>query len=107
MVQVLSPLLWAQRHFDSVALGDQRRTQRAVTYAAAAAHAPSQSIPQQCGGVWANTKGAYRLFEQPAVTFDKLQQPHRQLTLQAAAQRAVVLLISDTTTLSFNHPATT
>jgi len=106
MVDVLSPPRWAERHFGSVNLGDQRRTQRAVTYAAAAAQAPSLSIPQQCGGVWKKTKGAYRLFEQPDVTFDQLQQPHRRLTLAAAAQQSVVLFVSDTTTLSFNHPAT-
>jgi hypothetical protein len=107
MVEVVSPLLWAQRHFGSVVLGDQRRTQRAVTYAAAAARAPSQSIPQQCGGAWKQTKGAYRLFENPDVTFDKLQQAHRQLTLAAAGQRSVVLFVSDTSTISFDHPATT
>jgi hypothetical protein len=107
MVELLSPLPWAQRHFASVDLGDQRRTQRVVIYAAAAAHAPCQSIPQQCGGIWARTKGAYRLFEQPDVTFDKLQHQHRQLTMAAAAERSVTLFLSDTTTLSFNHPATT
>lgn len=107
MVDVLSPLRWAQRHFGAVRLGDERRTQRAVTYAAAAAQAPSLSIPQQCGGVWKKTKGAYRLFDDEPVTFDKLQQQHRQLTLAAAAERSVVLFVSDTTTLSFNHPATT
>jgi hypothetical protein len=107
MVEVLSPLPWAQRHFGSAVLGDERRTRRVVTYAAAAAKAPSQSIPQQCAGVWKQTKGAYRLFDLPAVSFDKVQQPHRELTLKAAATRSVVLWISDTTTLSFDHPATT
>lgn len=107
MVEVLAPLPWAQRHFGSVMLGDQRRTQRAVTYAAAAAQAPCQSIPQQCGGAWKKTKGAYRLFDQADVTFDKLQQQHRKLTLQVAAERSVALFLSDTTTVSFDHPDTT
>jgi len=105
MVEVLGPLPWAQRHFGQAALGDKRRTRRVVTYAAAAARAPSQSIPQQCGG-WQRTKGAYRLFDQPAVSFDKVQAPHRRLTREAAAARSVVLWVSDTTTLSFPHPDT-
>lgn len=105
MVEVLPPLPWAQRHFGQAALGDKRRTRRVVTYAAAAAQAPSQSVPQQCGG-WKQTKGAYRLFDAPAASFDKVQGPHRRLTLEAAAARSVVLWVSDTTTLSFAHPAT-
>ena len=82
-----------------------------VTYAAAAAQAPSQSVPQQCGG-WKQTKGAYRLFDTPAVSFDKVQESHRRLTLAAAAAaaaaagRRVVLWVSDTAALSFAHPAT-
>jgi hypothetical protein len=103
MVEVLSPLHWAQRHFGQVELGDQRRTQRAVTYAAAAARSPSQSIPQQCDGDWKQTKGAYRLFDTEDAGFDQFQQAHRRLTCADAAQRAVVLWINDTTTLSFNH----
>ena len=85
MVEVLPPLPWAQRHFGQAALGDERRTRRVVTLRRrAAARAPSQSIPQQCGG-WKQTKGAYRLFDTPAVSFDKVQESHRRLTREAAA----------------------
>jgi len=106
MVTMLAPLPWAQRQFGEADLGDKRRTKRAVIYAATAATRPSQSVPQQCGGQWKQTKGAYRLFDQADVTFDRLQQPHRRLTLQEAALREVILWVSDTTTLSFDHPAT-
>ena len=106
MVTMLAPLPWAQRQFGEADLGDKRRTKRAVIYAAAAAGGPSQSVPQQCAGEWKQTKGAYRLFDQAGVTLDRLQQPHRQLTLREAASRNVVLWLSDTTTLSFDHPAT-
>lgn len=103
---MLSPLQWAQRQFGSAELGDQRRTRRAVTYAAAAARAPSQSVPGQCGGQWKQSKGAYRLFDNPQVSHEKLQAPHRRQTLEAAAAAAVALWVSDTTTLSFDHPHT-
>jgi hypothetical protein len=103
MCDVLPPLQWAQRHFGQVQLGDKRRTQRAVLYAASAARSPSQSIPRQCDGKWKKTKGAYRLFDRDEVGFDALQEPHRHLTRAAAGRRQVVLWIHDTTTLSFNH----
>lgn len=106
MVKMLPPLPWAQRQFGEAELGDKRRTKRAVTYAAAAASGPSLSVPRQCGGRWKRTKGAYRLFDQREVSLDRLQEPHRRLTLQEASARQVVLWISDTTTLSFEHPAT-
>ena len=105
MVEVLTPQRWAQVHFGQAELGDKRRTDRAVTYATAAAQSPSMSVPRQCGS-WKETKGAYRLFDNTAVNFDKLQEPHRQLTLAAASDRSVVLWIQDTTTASFNHPGT-
>jgi Transposase DNA-binding/Transposase Tn5 dimerisation domain len=105
-IGILAPEEWAQRNFGQAQLGDQRRTRRATAYAAAAARAPSQSVPDQCKGVWKQTKGAYRLFSQPQVSLEKLQQPHRRLTLQAAAQAQVVLWLNDTTTLSLPHPAT-
>jgi len=106
MVTMLAPLPWAQRQFGDADLRDQRRTRRAVAYAAAAAAGPSRSVPRQCDGRWKQTKGAYRLFDQAEVTLDRLQEPHRRLTLQEASGRQAVLWISDTTTLSFDHPAT-
>jgi len=107
MAQVLPPAQWARQQFGQAQLGDKRRTDRVVAYAMAAAKAPSQSIPQQCGGAWDRIKGAYRLFDNQQVNFDKLQQPHRRQTMAAASQSAVTLFVHDTTVLSFNHPATT
>lgn len=104
---MLPPLQWAQRQFGSVELGDKRRTKRAVTYAAAAASSPAQSVPEQCRGLWRRSKGAYRLFDNPQVNLEKLQAPHRRQTLEAAAAATVTLWLSDTTTLSFDHPHTT
>src|SRR5476651_305877 len=106
MVSMLTPLAWAQREFGEAELGDKRRTRRAVMYASAAAAGPSLSVPQQCCGQWKKTKGAYRLFDQPQVSLDRLQEPHRRLTLAEASTRQVVLWTSDTTTLSYDHPAT-
>src|SRR5271156_3193339 len=106
VVEMLSPRLWAQRQFGEVQLGDVRRTRRAVEYAMAAARSPALSVPRQCRGRWKRTKGAYRLFSRPEVSFEKLQDQHRQLVRQAAARRGVVLWVSDTSTLTFDPPQT-
>jgi hypothetical protein len=105
MVQMLSPAQWALRQFGGVQLGDKRINQRAVSFAAAAAARPEASVPKQCGA-WKDTKGAYRLMDNDKVSFEKLQQPHRRLTLAAAGVVKTVLWVSDTTTLSIDHPAT-
>jgi hypothetical protein len=107
MSVMLVPQTWARREFSQADLGDSRRTERLVKYAAAAAADPSSSIPRQCGH-WKDTKAAYRLFDMPQVSFDAVAQPHWQSTCQRAAACQTVLLVNDTTTLSFDHhPATT
>jgi hypothetical protein len=105
-IGILPPQQWAERNFGQAQLNHKTRTSRAVRYAAAAARAPSKSVPGQCNGVWKDTKGAYRLFSTEQVSLEKLQQPHRRLTLEAAAKAKLVLWVSDTTTLSVPHPQT-
>ena len=96
---------WASEQFGSADLGDRRLTRRLSGYAAQAAADPSASIPGQCG-CWKHTKGTYRLFDNGATTHEAVTRPHLALTRAAAAQARVVLHISDTTTLSFDHPHT-
>lgn len=100
LTQMLTAGQWARQQFGSVELGDKRRTKRAVKLAESAALAATASLPDMCGA-WKNTKAAYRLLDRNPVTFESLSQPHRRLTLQSAAGSAVVLHVSDTTTLSF------
>ena len=96
---------WALEQFGPAELGDRRRTRRLVGYAAQAAASPSASIPRQCG-CWKQTKGAYRLFDNDATTHEAVIAPHLALSRAAAARAEVVLHVSDTTTLSFEHPHT-
>ena len=101
------PGQWAEHHFGSVDLKDQRLNRRVVQVAAAMAGDAAASIPAQ-QGTWKATKAAYRMFDQPAATFPSLCAGHWQQT-RALARRcaAVVLLIQDTTWLDFgSHPAT-
>jgi len=96
---------WASEQFGSADLGDRRLTRRLVGYAAAAAASPSASIPRQCG-TWKQAKGAYRLFDNDATTHEAVIAPHVAQSRAAAAACRVVLHVSDTTTLSFDHPHT-
>ena len=103
-MEMLTAGQWALQQFGSVELGDKRRTGRAVKLAESAALAATASLPGMCG-VWKDTKAAYRLLDRKPVTFESLSQPHRRLTLGSAARSAVVLHVSDTTTLSFAYGA--
>ena len=102
---ILDTLSWAEQHFGTAQLGDQRRTKRLVQLAAALAHNPAASLPTQLGN-WPNLKAAYRLLEQTALSPQALSQPHWQQTRHAAGQAAVVLMLQDTTELDYTaHPA--
>lgn len=85
-------------------MGDKRRTERAVKLAESAALAATASLPGMCGA-WKDSKAAYRLLDRKPVTFENLSRTHRRLTLESAAGCAVVLHVSDTTTLSFAYRA--
>jgi transposase-like protein/transposase Tn5 family protein len=104
---LLSAHQWAEQTFGSVCLGDRRRTQRAVTMAAAMAHNPAASLPRQMASE-ADLHAAYRFLQTPAVTYEQLISPHVQQTREAMAQPERVLLIQDTTEVDYEqHPTTT
>jgi hypothetical protein len=85
----------------SVDLGDERRNERAKALLTRLAENPTASIPQACRG-WAETMGAYRFVENPAVDWREILQPHWDCTRERMREHAVVLCLSDTTGLDFN-----
>lgn len=98
--------VWAQTEFGEAVLGDARRTARLVKCAEALAQAPSGSLPEPLPG-WAELKAGYRLLAHPQVTFERIQQPHKERTRDACAQRGAYVLIEDSTQLDFTaHEAT-
>jgi hypothetical protein len=101
-----SPQVWATQQFGQVDLGDRRRTRRAVRLAAQMARHPAASLPAQTG-VWRETKAGYRLLAEDDVSFEGLQEQHRNQTRVAAGQRPLTLLIQDTSELDFTHRRTT
>ncbi len=96
---------WVQEQFGQCDFGDSRRTDRMLKVAGNMLAAPEQSLPQQ-NVLWSELKAAYRLFDNPNVTFEATGAEHWKKTRQTKPGR--YLLISDTTDFNHNsHPATT
>lgn len=53
---------WASKEFGEINLGDQRLKERLVRLSDSLASSPESPINQACGD-WANTKAAYRFFQ--------------------------------------------
>lgn len=98
---------WAQDEFGTVALGDERRTRRAVKIAEKMARLPWGALAVQMGD-WATQRGAYRLLDNQAVSHANLSEPHWHRTRQQAGTAGqVVLLVQDMTDLDYTaHSAT-
>jgi hypothetical protein len=83
-------------------LGDRRLDARAAQVGVAVAKKPDRSLP----GIFADNaqlEGAYRLLSNPSVQWRDLFEPHRQASLQRAVERGEVLVLHDTTDVSFTR----
>lgn len=85
---------WAVENFGDCQLGDARRTKRLVKIARNMLASPEKSIPEQ-NIEWSDVKGAYRLYDNDQVTFERVAERHWEQTRQTPPGR--YLLISDTT----------
>jgi len=96
------PAQWAEQQWGQAQLGDQRRTRRAVRLGSALAAQPAQSLPMQTGS-WGDLKAAYRLLNEPDVTYQKLSAKHWDATRRGAggSQQGTMLFVQDTTELDF------
>ena len=90
---------WAEEQFGACDLGDKRRTERLVRFAAQTAADPSGSTPKQTES-WNDLAGAYRLIDNDDVTFAAITAPHFHAT--RARVEGGWLLISDTTEAHFS-----
>jgi hypothetical protein len=102
---IQSAMKWAQAEFGGVELGDMRRTARVCKMATALAQSPGGTLPDPISK-WRELKAAYRLLSNPAISFERLLQPHWARTQSACAARGEYLLIEDTTELDYtSHEA--
>jgi len=96
--------VWAREEVGSVDLGDERLDARVTMLLTSLGSRPNLSIPAACGGR-AETQAAYRFFDNPKVTFEKVLAPHAWRTRERVAAQDVALLVQDTTEIELTRPA--
>lgn len=97
---------WAADEFKEVNLGDKRLNSRLIKLCDSFSKAPENPINQVCAD-WAETKAAYRFFQNEYVDVEHIMSAHRAKTSGRAANHRTVLAIQDTSYLVYtNHPKT-
>jgi hypothetical protein len=94
---------WAEQQFGGCDLGDVRRTERLVDYAARQAAEPDASTNAVCAGDDALAEGTYRWVRNSAIDPKAVDEGPFVATVKACSDRELVLAIQDTTTLTFSH----
>lgn len=93
---------WCDEEFAHVNLTDARLNSRCQSVAAAMTAQPNAPINQACED-WADTKAAYRFFDNDNVTAERILSPHKQRTVERMSQHALVLAVQDTSFLNYTH----
>jgi len=100
------PADWAEEEFGGAVLGDRRLTERLMQLGSSFFAKPIANIPQACASK-ADTKAAYRFFDNDRISMDAILTPHFEATTQRARGHEVVLAVQDTTSLNYtSHPMT-
>jgi hypothetical protein len=93
---------WADEEFAEIDLNDERLDYRCQKLAEDLGQQPTAPINQACED-WADTKSAYRFFDNSKVTPEKVLKPHSQRTIERMKDHRVVLAIQDTMFLNYTH----
>lgn len=101
-----NPEQWAQETLGSSDLGDARRTRRLVEVAAGLASNVGESLNAASEGDTSKSEGAYRLIRNEEVEADAIAEGGFASTRRAIAGYERVLIIFDSTTLTYTHSAT-
>lgn len=97
---------WAGSELAGAELGDERRALRLMRMVERFVERAEQSLPHGLGS-WAETKAAYRFFENDQIAWSKILEPHRACTVRRAAGEPIVLVAQDTTEINLTpHQAT-
>ena len=97
---------WAAEEFEEVNLGDKRLDARLIKLCDRFSDSPESPINQACLD-WAETKAAYRFFQNNKVEVGKMMAAHICKTAQRAKEHRTVLAIQDTSYFVYtNHPKT-
>jgi hypothetical protein len=93
---------WATEEFSKVRLKDKRLNRRCQKVAEALEQQSTEPINQACED-WADTKAAYRFFDNPKVTPDQILAPHYHRTVKRMKSYPLVLAVQDTSFLNYTH----
>ena len=93
---------WCLDEFATVDLQDARLNRRCGELAVQLGMQPNGPINQACED-WADTKAAYRFFDNDKVTPERIQATHHRRTVERMAQHERVLAVQDTSFLNYTH----
>jgi len=97
---------WAAEEFAQVSLGDKRLDARLITLCDRFSDAPESPINQACRD-WAETKAAYRFFQNENVAVEEILAAHRCKTVARANRHKTILAVQDTSYFVYtSHPKT-
>lgn len=97
---------WAKSEFDGINLGDKRLNERLVKITNQFISCTESPINQACNS-WADTKAAYRFFQNDNIEYKDIAHHHAQVTKNRLDNESVVLAIQDTTYYNYtDHPKT-
>jgi hypothetical protein len=97
---------WAAEEFAEVKFGDKRLDARLIKLCDRFSDAPESPINQACLD-WAETKAAYRFFQNSKVEVAEMLAGHRCKTAQRIKEHKTVLALQDTSYFVYtNHPKT-
>lgn len=97
---------WVIKEFADAPFADDRLNKRLIKIANSFYDNPESSIPQACKN-YSATEVAYRFFSNKRVKPEAILMGHREQTIERMKKHDTVLIIQDTTTISYmNHPAT-
>ena len=97
---------WAAEEFADVDLGDGRLNRRLIKLCDRFSDSPESPINQACED-WAETKAAYRFFQNEKVDSSAIMAVHREKTARRAETHGTILAVQDTSYFIYtNHPET-
>ena len=97
---------WAAEEFAEVSLGDKRLNARLIGLCDRFSDAPESPINQACAD-WAETKAAYRFFQNESVDVGAIMAAHRRKTAERAEAHSTILALQDTSYFVYtSHPKT-
>jgi hypothetical protein len=97
---------WAGEEFADVDLGDQRLNARLARICDRFSESPESPINQACVD-WAETKAAYRFFQNENVDVQPILEAHRGKTVMRAREHPTILAVQDTSCFIYtSHPKT-